>query len=125
MGKCRLAPSSPTPPPAVPRSPSQCSTAQGSSRTCPANSQVQLESPPSSLSTLRDSASITSRVTPKPSLHQQSERSLKPPEGWHSLIQPTHRIKSQLFRKVIRPSPVYLIPTLAPTQGHPSRALQS
>lgn len=40
------------------------------------------------------------------------------------MIQPTHRVKSQLFRKVTRPSPVYLIPALAPTQGHPSRALQ-
>lgn len=66
MGKRTLALFSPTPPPAVPRSPSQCGTTQGSSRTCPANSQVLLESPPSSLSSLRDSAFITFPTSPPP-----------------------------------------------------------
>lgn len=85
MGKCTLAPFSPTPPPAAPPSPSQCGAAQGSSRTCPASSQVLLGSPPSLIPVITEGFSLhhlpylsASRVTPKPSLRQQSERSLKP-----------------------------------------------
>lgn len=94
MGKCTLAPFSPTPRPAVPRSPSQCGTTQGSSRTCPANSQVLLESPPSSLSSLRDSAFITFPTSPPPEsplnpLPISREVFKAQSEGWHSLIQPT------------------------------------
>lgn len=66
MGKCTLVPFSLTPPPTVPRSPSQCGIARESSPTCPASSQVLLESSPTSLSSLRDSASITFPISLPP-----------------------------------------------------------
>lgn len=105
MGKYTLAL---TPSPAVPRSPSRCGITQESSLTRPTRNQVLLESPPTSLSSLRDSAFPNWSLCLQgcPQTHPPSavrEVSKAQSEEWRSFIQPI--VGSSLSSLEGRPGP--------------------